>query len=208
MQPEAVRTGKEDKLPRAKKHCLESDPTSTVTENPSPSKKVCDSSRALLDKIKELEKKAQEEADFNENESTTSQNTLEELFAVPEIMDAFRTKVMYCVRLRNVTDEELNFCKFRTLTYALDYVRSIVSTDLGQLELNDQIALLRHCYGPLTIFNTAAGTTTATKEHSLLCLPTGITVSKHEPIITNRSVAFKGAIPLFISLSSNNRIPT
>ncbi|KAE9554658.1 hypothetical protein FO519_002145 [Halicephalobus sp. NKZ332] len=185
MQPEAVRIGKEDKLPRGKKHCLESDLTDTPIENPPPSKKVCDSSSVLLKQLKELEKKAQEEADFNENESATSQNTLQELFAFPEIMDAFRTKVMYCVRLRNVTDEELNFCKFRTLTYAIDYVRSIVSIDLASLVLNDQIALLRHSYGPMTIFNTAVGTITATKEHSLLCLPTGITVSKHESIITN-----------------------
>jgi len=185
MQPEAVRTGKEDKVPRGKKHLSEPDSTSAATGSPSPCKKACDSSRALVNKLKELERKTQEEADFNENESTPSHNTLEELFTVPEIMDAFRTKVMYCVRLRNVTDEELNFCKFRTLTYAMDYVRSIVSIDLAQLQLDDQIALLRHCYGPMTIFNTAVGTITATKEHSLLCLPTGITVSKHEPIITN-----------------------
>uniref|UniRef100_A0AC34RJR8 Uncharacterized protein n=1 Tax=Panagrolaimus sp. JU765 TaxID=591449 RepID=A0AC34RJR8_9BILA len=182
MQPEAVRITKDDKVSKSKKHGSEE---LLLSDAQPPLKKVCDSAKQLIEQFKEVENRAQEEADYNENDSATAQSTLEEIFAFPEIMDAFRTRVMYCVRLRNVTDEELNFCKFRTLTYAIDYIRAISSANLAQLSVNDQIVLLRHCYAPMTVFNTAVGTITATREHSLLCLPTGITVSKHEPIAMN-----------------------
>lgn len=180
MQPESVKITKDEK-PKGKKRSPDEESSPST-----PKKKIDPELRLLIEKIKKIELKTQEEADFNENESSATQNNLEEIFSFPEIMDAFRTRINYYVRLRNVTDEELNFCKFRTLTYAIDYIRSIALFDLADISLKDQTTLLRHSYGSLTIFNLAVGTTLATREKSLLCLPTGVTVSKHEPIVPNR----------------------
>uniref|UniRef100_A0AC34QF29 Uncharacterized protein n=1 Tax=Panagrolaimus sp. JU765 TaxID=591449 RepID=A0AC34QF29_9BILA len=149
-------------------------------------KKFCVS--PIVEKIKQLELKTQEEADYNENESSMLPGSLNEIFAFPESMDAFRTKIVYRVRLHAVTEEELNFCKFRTLAYATDYIRAISELNLIQMDFMDQIKLLRHSYGPLTIFNMAVGSIKTTRDRSLLCLPTGITISKHESVVTNRLV--------------------
>ena len=69
-------------------------------------------------------------ADFSENEAPKRQLHLDSLFDYPEFLDRFRTQVRflfqfpyyvnvqvnYCVRLRRVTEEEMEFAKYRTLT--------------------------------------------------------------------------------------------
>uniref|UniRef100_A0AC34F3Q8 Uncharacterized protein n=1 Tax=Panagrolaimus sp. ES5 TaxID=591445 RepID=A0AC34F3Q8_9BILA len=190
MQPESVRMSKDEKQIKPKKHSMSaqnSPEMSFDTEQPSP-KKPNNTAAMLLAKICEIEAKAQEEADFNENSGTSGINNLQEIFDFPECMSAYRTKIMYCVRLHSVTKEEMDFCKFRTLTYASDYIRALSLLDSNFISPNDQISLLRSCYGSLTIFNIVYGTVNATRETSLLCFPTGITVSKNEEMKTNSFV--------------------
>jgi nuclear factor 4 len=187
MQPESVRMNKDEKQIKSKKRSLSarnSPEISYNTEQPSP-KKSNNNTTLLLAKICDVETKAQEEADFNENSGTAGINNLQEIFNFPECMSAYRTKIMYCVRLHSVTKEEMDFCKFRTLTYASDYIRALSLLDVDFISTNDQIALLRSCYGSLTIFDIVYGTVSATCETSLLCFPTGITVSKNEEMKTN-----------------------
>jgi nuclear factor 4 len=187
MQPESVRMTKDDKQIKTKKHSLSAQSSPEMSyelEQPSP-KKINNVTTNLLSKIYEVEAKAQEEADFNENSGTAGISNLQEIFGFPDCMNAYRTKIMYCVRLHSVTKEEMDFCKFRTLTYASDYIRALSILDNDFLSTVDQIALLRTCYGSLTIFDIVYGTVNATRETSLLCFPTGITVSKNEEMKTN-----------------------
>jgi nuclear factor 4 len=192
MQPESVRMSKDEKQLKTKKHSISAQNSPEMSssfdmEQPSP-KKPNNAGTMLLGKFFDIEAKAQEEADFNENSGTAGINNLQEIFDFPECMSAYRTKIMYCVRLHSVTQEEMNFCKFRTLTYASDYIRALSLFDDGFISTNDQISLLRSCYGSLTIFNIVYGTVNSTRETSLLCFPTGITVSKNEEMKTNSFV--------------------
>lgn len=196
MQVESVR------IETTKKHGIEND---HCFEEPT-TKKLCIS--PIVEKIKQLENKIQEEADFNENDSSMTPETLNEIFAFPESMDAFRTKILYRVRLHAVTEEELNFCKFRTLTYATDYIRAISDLNLIQMDFKNQITLLRHSFGPLTIFNMAVGSVKTSRDRSLLCLPTGITISKHESIVTNRLVKIDYFRCVFMSKSFSRKFIT
>lgn len=145
-------------------------------------------------------------ADFSENEAPKRLHTVEDLFFCPEYLDCYRTRVNYCVRLRRVTAEEMDFCKYRTLTKAFDYIRSLdtlgstvlsIADQVGNAVLksvtsNIQVLLLRYGYAPLTIFDVTAGTLEATKDGNLLCLPTGVTVSRTEEMVSNRSADIRG----------------
>ena len=196
MQPESVRMSKDEKQSKPKKHPATSENSPEMpfdAEQPSP-KKSNNAGVVFISKMCDVEAKAQEEADFNENNQTSRVNNLKEIFEFPECMNAYRTRIMYCVRLHNVTKEEMDFCKFRTLTYASDYIRALGLLDTEFISTTDQIALLRSCYGSLTIFDIVYGTVNTTRETSLLCFPTGITVSKNQDVKTKRLVEFKGCI--------------
>lgn len=50
---------------------------------------------------------------------------------------------------------------------------------------------MRQCYAPLTIFDIIIGTLSATKDENLLCLPTGITLSRNEELVQNSFMSQK-----------------
>uniref|UniRef100_A0A7E4VDP7 Nuclear receptor domain-containing protein n=1 Tax=Panagrellus redivivus TaxID=6233 RepID=A0A7E4VDP7_PANRE len=201
MQPESVRVKKDDVPVKARKHAhVEPTPDlpgTDIMERPPPVKKQYSS---VFTKMLELEAKVLEEADFNENNQNNTFDTLQDIFMFPEYMDAYRTRVTFCVRLRSVSEEDMNFCKFRTLAYALDYVRALDYVFPNSINVMDQIALLRHSYGSITVFNIAVGTASATRDNTLLCLPTGITVSKHEEVISNSFMSHIVIVGLIDSL--------
>ncbi|KAL3117255.1 hypothetical protein niasHT_007658 [Heterodera trifolii] len=159
--------------------------------------------KQLVRKLVEIETNINEVADFSENEAPKGQLRLESLFLCPEILDRFRTQVNYCIRLRRITEDELEFCKYRTLAKAVDYIRElslletkfVLGTTEEQKKMNetkewlsdhDKITLLRHCFAPLALFDIAAGTSFTTKDtQNLLCLPTGLTVCANEEIVPN-----------------------
>ncbi|KAI1715120.1 astacin (Peptidase family m12A) domain-containing protein [Ditylenchus destructor] len=153
-------------------------------------KKVRQDNNELIKQLIQLENLAEQEADFSENEAPKRRITLDEVFQSPEYLDCYRTRVNYCVRLRRVTVEEMEFCKYRTLAKAYDYISAMQKMN-GQSEdgfksVQDKVIILRNAFAPLTLYDIAVGTVGATKDNNLLCLPTGITVSRNEEIISNR----------------------
>jgi hypothetical protein len=104
----------------------------------------------------------------------------------PEYLECYRTRVHFLVRLHRTSCEEMEFCKFRTFTKVLDFLNGFQALGLGQISVEDKIKLLRQCYAPLTIFDIIIGTLSATKDENLLCLPTGITLSRNEELVQNR----------------------
>uniref|UniRef100_A0A1I8BUW0 NR LBD domain-containing protein n=1 Tax=Meloidogyne hapla TaxID=6305 RepID=A0A1I8BUW0_MELHA len=154
----------------------------------------------LIKKLIDAEMTINEVVDFSENEAPKREMRLESIFEYPQILDRYRTQVNYCVRLRRVTEEEMEFCKYRTLTKVVDYInylslinqndvmeKSISLNNFGEaLSVQDKIVLLRYGFAPLVLFDIAAGTISVTKDtQNLLCLPTGITLCAGETIVPN-----------------------
>ncbi|KAF7627282.1 NR LBD domain-containing protein [Meloidogyne graminicola] len=151
----------------------------------------------LIKKLIEIEMTINEVIDFSENEAPKREMLLESIFEYPQILDCFRTQINYCVRLRRVTEEEMEFCKYRTLTKVVDYINYLSQINLNNildetfnfgeyLSVQDKIVLLRYGFASLALFDIAAGTISATKDtQNLLCLPTGITLCSGETIIPN-----------------------
>lgn len=134
----------------------------------------------------DLEERINQVTDFNENQAPKRMLGIYDIVKSPEYLECFRTRVNFIVRLHRTTSEEMEFCKFRTFTKVLDFLNGFQSIGLGQLPVEDNIKLLKQCYGPLTIFDIVIGTLSATKDKNLLCLPTGITVSRNEELVPNR----------------------
>jgi hypothetical protein len=88
----------------------------------------------LVQRIAQIERQTNDVADFSENEAPKRQLYVEDLFYSPEQFDRFRTQVNFCVRLRRVNVEEMEFCKYRTLTKASDYIQAMTEAlDFGEL---------------------------------------------------------------------------
>ncbi|KAK0398786.1 hypothetical protein QR680_002756 [Steinernema hermaphroditum] len=117
-------------------------------------------------------------------ESYSRIDSLIEAFEHPSLLDIYRSKTTYQIRLQRVTAEEMYDCRRRTLVSAFDWIRMI-----GNIErianIQDKMHLLRNSYAPLTIFDMSVRTSQTTADPSLLCLPTGITVSKNEDTVSN-----------------------
>lgn len=79
----------------------------------------------LIQQLVTCQALANEEADFSENEAPKRRVTLEAIFDCPELLECYRTRVNFCVRLRKVTLEELEFCKYRTMAHVYDYIRAM-----------------------------------------------------------------------------------
>lgn len=76
---------------------------------------------------------------------------MEEIFNFPELLDCYRTSITYCVRLRKVTAEEMEFCKYRALTKVFDYVQAITRLENGfkMFTISDKVCIcekLRHAF--------------------------------------------------------------
>ncbi|KAI1711336.1 zinc finger, c4 type (two domains) domain-containing protein [Ditylenchus destructor] len=158
-------------------------------------KKVRQDNNELIKQLIQLETLAEQEADFSENEAPKRRITLDEVFQSPEYLDCYRTRVNYCVRLRRVTVEEMEFCKYRTLAKAYDYISAMQKmneqSEDALKSVSDKVIILRNAFAPLTLYDIAVGTVGATKDNNLLCLPTGITVSRNEEIISNSFITQK-----------------
>uniref|UniRef100_A0A915MGT1 Nuclear receptor domain-containing protein n=1 Tax=Meloidogyne javanica TaxID=6303 RepID=A0A915MGT1_MELJA len=157
----------------------------------------------LIKKLIEAEMTINEVVDFSENEAPKREIHLESIFEYPQILDRYRTQVNYCVRLRRVTEEEMEFCKYRSLTKVVDYINYLSLINLNEimdkttlksqnsflsesLSVQDKIVLLRYGFAPLVLFDIAFGTISVTKDtQNLLCLPTGITLCAGETIVPN-----------------------
>ncbi|CAK5010137.1 unnamed protein product [Meloidogyne enterolobii] len=157
----------------------------------------------LIKKLIEAEMTINEVVDFSENEAPKREIHLESIFEYPQILDRYRTQVNYCVRLRRVTEEEMEFCKYRSLTKVVDYINYLSLINLNEimekttfksqnsflsesLSVQDKIVLLRYGFAPLVLFDIAFGTVSVTKDtQNLLCLPTGITLCAGETIVPN-----------------------
>jgi nuclear factor 4 len=199
MQPEAVRVQADPPKSAIKRvtEAQQSDGNASQTaESVRPSdeefvfqppllKKAREEHSVLIQTLLDIDQRTCEEADFSENEAPKRMLTLEDMFDYPEYMDCYRTRINYCIRLRRVTAEEMEFCKYRTLTKAMDYIRQMETLSSARFGLQDKVALLRYTYAPLTIFDITSGTVDATKDGNLLCLPTGLTLSRHEDIVSN-----------------------
>ncbi|KAI6175684.1 Protein ultraspiracle [Aphelenchoides bicaudatus] len=154
-------------------------------------KKVKKENLELVNAITELEERINEVADFSENDRPKRMLSLYEIFAFPEYLECYRTHVSFCVRLHRTTVEEMEFCKFRTLTKSVDFLNGFEAIGLGGIPIEDKIKLLRSAYASLTIFDIVVGTLSATKDENLLCLPTGITVSRNEELAQNSFMSQK-----------------
>uniref|UniRef100_A0A1I8BSS3 NR LBD domain-containing protein n=1 Tax=Meloidogyne hapla TaxID=6305 RepID=A0A1I8BSS3_MELHA len=159
----------------------------------------------FIQKLLNIEKYIKKSMVSNEeNDVRGKEISLANIFEKPELLNRYRTevsvKVKYCIRLRPVTEDEMEFFKYRTLAMAVDYINNLSlinlndsmeqSTSLNNfgeaLSVQDKIVLLRYGFAPLVLFDIAAGTISATKETQyLLCLATGITLHAKETIVPN-----------------------
>jgi hypothetical protein len=89
--------------------------------------------------IVELERRVNELTDFSENEAPKRMLTLDEIFVAPEYLECYRTRVHFAVRLHRTTGEEMEFCKFRTLTKACDYINGFEALGLAGIPVEDKV---------------------------------------------------------------------
>ncbi|TMS38405.1 hypothetical protein L596_005138 [Steinernema carpocapsae] len=200
MQPEAVRpqktplndTQKANRNKRAgkfedhesdgdQKHFDDRD----MSASPPNDKKVRFEQAALINSFLQLQKLIAEGDQMPiKRESYTRIDSLVDAFEHPSLLDIYRSKTNYQVRLQRVTAEEMYDCRRRTLVMAFDWIRMI-----GNIErianIQDKMLLLRNSYAPLTVFDVSVRTLQTTSDPNLLCLPTGITVSKNEDTVSN-----------------------
>ncbi|KAI6187084.1 Protein ultraspiracle [Aphelenchoides besseyi] len=136
----------------------------------------------LVVKLSELSERIDQLADFNENNHMPKPQTLNLLtiFEHPEFLECYRTRVNFCVRLHSAT-----FAKYRTLVKCFDYLHGLQNIGLTDMPFEDKVKILTGTYAPLTVFEMCFGTTKATKDANLLCLPTSITLSRNENIPQN-----------------------
>ncbi|KAI6236519.1 Nuclear hormone receptor family member nhr-97 [Aphelenchoides besseyi] len=141
----------------------------------------------LVVKLSELSERIDQLADFNENNHTPKPQTLNLLtiFEHPEFLECYRTRVNFCVRLHSATADELEFAKYRTLVKCFDYLHGLQNIGLTDMPFEDKVKILTGTYAPLTVFEMCFGTTKATKDANLLCLPTSITLSRNQNIPQN-----------------------
>ncbi|KAK0398791.1 hypothetical protein QR680_002756 [Steinernema hermaphroditum] len=156
-----------------------------MSASPPNHKKVRLEQAALINSFIQLQKIVDEGDQMPiKRESYSRIDSLIEAFEHPSLLDIYRSKTTYQIRLQRVTAEEMYDCRRRTLVSAFDWIRMI-----GNIErianIQDKMHLLRNSYAPLTIFDMSVRTSQTTADPSLLCLPTGITVSKNEDTVSN-----------------------
>uniref|UniRef100_A0A1I7YY94 Nuclear receptor domain-containing protein n=1 Tax=Steinernema glaseri TaxID=37863 RepID=A0A1I7YY94_9BILA len=156
-----------------------------MSASPPNTKKVRLEQVALVNSFMQVQKLVDEgEHAPIKNECYTRIDSLVDAFENPTLLDIYRSKITYQIRLQRVTAEEMYDCRRRTLVSAFDWIRMI-----GNIEriatTQDKMCLLKNSYAPLTIFDMSVRTSQTTTDPSLLCLPTGITVSKNEDTVSN-----------------------
>lgn len=93
----------------------------------------------LVNAIMDLEERVNQVADFSENEAPKRMLSVYDVFVAPEYLECYRTNVHYTVRLHRTTLEEMEFCKFRTLTKSLDFLNGFDSIGLGFVPVEDKV---------------------------------------------------------------------
>lgn len=71
---------------------------------------------------------------------------------------------------RMARNEELTAIVFRRLIAAIDWVHQLAELIDGDLSAEERIALVKSCFGPLTLFKCSAKTALVTDADNLLCL--------------------------------------
>lgn len=79
-----------------------------------------------------------------------------------------RTEMRY-EPYRMAKNEEFFDVVYRRLIAAVDWVE-LLADRLGGLSIEDRIALVKSCFGPLTLFKCSARTAVVTKNEDMLCL--------------------------------------
>ncbi|CEF59987.1 Protein ultraspiracle [Strongyloides ratti] len=120
----------------------------------------------------------------NENSVNDKILTLKEIFENPGLLNYFRLPSNYCVKLRAAKTDELNFSGKTSLVMAIDWIQGI-NPWIKQISYENAVDILRTTFPSLTIIDIVFNSCKATNDKSLLCLPNGITVSKHELIAPN-----------------------
>jgi uncharacterized membrane protein len=96
----------------------------------------------LVNAIMELEERVNQVADFSENERPQRMLGIHDVFLTPEYLECYRTHIQYIVRLHRTTVEEMEFCKYRTLTKACDFLNGFETIGLGILPIEDKVLSL------------------------------------------------------------------
>lgn len=107
---------------------------------------------------------------------------LRDAFVEPSKLDADRTPIAYTQK--EVSDlSVIEKCRRRTLVAAVDWIRLIDNFD-DLLSPEDKVSLLRSCYASLTVFELCSRTAQTTVNPTMLCLPTGFSLSKDKKLLS------------------------
>uniref|UniRef100_A0A0N5CGC1 Nuclear receptor domain-containing protein n=1 Tax=Strongyloides papillosus TaxID=174720 RepID=A0A0N5CGC1_STREA len=120
----------------------------------------------------------------NDNSIKNEIVSLKDIFINPSLLNYFRQPTNYCVKLKTAKTDEINFSGRISLTMAIDWVQGIKVWNKN-ISYENALNILRASFPSLTIIDIVFNSCKATKDESLLCLPNGITVSKHECIAPN-----------------------
>uniref|UniRef100_A0A0N4ZIU1 Nuclear receptor domain-containing protein n=1 Tax=Parastrongyloides trichosuri TaxID=131310 RepID=A0A0N4ZIU1_PARTI len=134
--------------------------------------------KRILNLKRTIECGCNEKTLFYENAS------LKEIFLNPSLLDYFRLPINYCVKLKTAKSDELNFSGKNSLAMAIDWIQGINPWGKNA-GYENAINILKATFPSIAIIDIAFNSCKATKDESLLCLPNGITVSKHESIAPN-----------------------
>lgn len=95
-------------------------------------------------------------------------NTIREIIEEPTKLCGSRTEMRY-EPYRMAKNEELCVIVYRRLIAAIDWV-NLLADRIGGIPTEDRIALVKACFGPLTLFKCSARTAGATENEDMLCL--------------------------------------
>ncbi|KAL3119398.1 hypothetical protein niasHT_008607 [Heterodera trifolii] len=95
-------------------------------------------------------------------------NTIREVINDPAKLRGLRTTIRY-EPYRMARNEELCVIVYRRLIAAIDWVE-LLAERMGGLSTEDRIALVKACFGPLTLFKCSARTASVTENENMLCL--------------------------------------
>uniref|UniRef100_A0AC35U8I3 Nuclear receptor domain-containing protein n=1 Tax=Rhabditophanes sp. KR3021 TaxID=114890 RepID=A0AC35U8I3_9BILA len=122
--------------------------------------------------------------DLDETKEMNTLLSMKNVFDYPHLLQTYRQKVDYRVKLQIAGTEEINFCARKMLTIAIDWIQRI-SPNQKTHNIDNAIKILRNSFSSLTILDIVYNSTKVTKDENLLCLPNGITLLKNEALAPN-----------------------
>ncbi|CAI4228334.1 unnamed protein product [Auanema sp. JU1783] len=183
MQPGAVRPCR-DSLAKLKKIVVEEKKTEPpVSQIPKTKeewmKKMTVGMRTLLMNLLNIEARVMK-GDTNEDIHSLyplNVHTLKEIIENPNILSGKRSQMRYEPD-RMAKNSELSTIAYRRLIAAIDWVQ-MLSELVGDIDVNDKIALIKSCFLPLMVFKFASRTAEASKDKDILCLCNFAYVPRH-----------------------------